>query len=144
MQHITKYRELSTSTGKVYLSIYYDEQNNWIYNNWVGYVTPENVKQGSLAVLEAFKTYKTPFGLNDNTELVGRWDQSVDWIAQEWMPKAVEAGLRCYALVVDKEAFAAASALEMQNRAEGQFTMRLFEHITEAKEWLHSCAQKNS
>jgi hypothetical protein len=84
MQHIIKYKELSTSTGKVYLSIYYDEQNNWIYNNWVGYVSPENVKLGSLAVLDALKKYKTPCGLNDNTELVGRWDQSVDWIAQEF------------------------------------------------------------
>lgn len=131
--------ELTSVTGKVFLTIEYDTVNNWIYNNWLGYVSPNNVKLGSLAVLEAFQEYKTPYGLNNNIELVGRWDESVDWIEKEWMPKAVAAGLRCYAHVANKESFAAPSAAAMQSRSQDMFDMRVFDNLESAKKWLREC-----
>ncbi|WP_299824337.1 STAS/SEC14 domain-containing protein [uncultured Pontibacter sp.] len=142
MQHLTTFRELITSTGKPYLTIYYNEQHNWVYNNWIGYVTPDNVKQGSLAVLDALETYHTPLGLNDNRELVGPWDQVVGWIETEWIPRAEKAGLQFYALVVDAEAFAAASAAKMLNKVHNKFDMRIFNDITAAEDWLQKCTLK--
>ncbi|WP_266202680.1 hypothetical protein [Pontibacter kalidii] len=136
---MTKVAELTSTTGKVFLTVAYDAANNWIYNNWVGYVSPENVKQGSLAVLEAFQTYNSPYGLNDNRELVGRWDEAVDWIEKEWMPKAIAAGLRYYAHIANQESFAAASAADMLSRTHGRFEMRIFEDPGSAKVWLQEC-----
>lgn len=131
-----KVQELKSATGKTFLTIHFDEQNHWVYNDWCGYVSPENVEQGSLAVLETLEKYQAISGLNDNRHLVGRWDQSVDWIEQEWMPRAVAAGLRYFAHVVDKDAFAAASSADMLNRSKGKFHMRIFQDIQSAKEWL--------
>ncbi|TPE43548.1 hypothetical protein [Pontibacter mangrovi] len=136
---MTKIAELTSSTGKVYLTITYDEANHWICNEWEGYVSPENVKQGSLAVLEAFRKYKTAYGLNDNTKLVGRWDDSVNWIEKEWMPQAIAAGLRYYAHVANQESFAAASAADMETRTHGLFEMRIFDDVESAKDWLKAC-----
>lgn len=135
------FKELRSSTNKTFLTIYFDEQENWVYNNWTGYVSPDNVKQGALAVLEAFKNFKTQFGLNDNQELVGTWDQAVDWIEEEWIPGASEAGLRFYAHIVNQEAFAAASAADMLSRIKGEFTMKIFSNSLDAKQWLYSCKE---
>lgn len=131
-----KVRELTSSTGKTYLTIHFDEQRHWVYNDWIGYVSPDNVKQGSLAVLEAIKQYKASCGLNDNRHLVGRWDDSVEWIEQEWVPMASDAGLRFYAHVANADAFAAASSADMLSRVRGRFEMRIFQDIDEARNWL--------
>jgi hypothetical protein len=139
-----KIAELTSATGKTFLTIAYDAANNWIYNNWIGYVSPENVKLGSIAVLEAFQTHQTPYGLNDNQELVGRWDEAVDWIEQVWMPQAAAAGLRCYAHVTNQESFAAASAAEMESRTNGLFQMRIFGDMDSAKSWLKECQKSES
>lgn len=133
------FKELRTSTNKTYLVIYYDEQEKWIYNNWIGYVSAENKKEGSLAVVEALKHYNTPFGLNSNQELVGRWDHTLNWIADEWIPMASVAGLQYYAHVVKQEALAASCATDMAQQAEGKFNMRLFDNWHDATDWLKSC-----
>ncbi|MCC9138183.1 hypothetical protein ACFSKU_00365 [Pontibacter silvestris] len=132
-------KELSSSTGKPYLIIEYNQKNNWIYNNWDGYVTKESVVTGSLAVLKAFESYHTPYGLNDNSNLVGRWDHAITWIEEVWMPRAAAAGLRYYAHVVDKESFAAASSEEMIKRTKRFFQMCSFDNITDAQAWLKEC-----
>ncbi|MBF8964140.1 STAS/SEC14 domain-containing protein [Pontibacter sp. FD36] len=137
-----KLQELKSSTGKTYLTIHYDEQNKWVYNDWIGYVTPENVKQGSLAVLEAIKQHSAACGLNDNRHLVGRWDDSVEWIEDVWIPAAAEAGLQYYAHVANEDAFAAASSSNMLSRVQGRFEMRIFGGIKEARDWLTACQQK--
>ncbi|GAB3197638.1 hypothetical protein ABID22_000807 [Pontibacter aydingkolensis] len=139
MEYTAKHQELKSSTGKVYLTITYDEKNRCVHNNWLGYLSLENVRQGAMAVLHFIDTFKAPHTLNDNRELVGPWDQAVDWIEQEWMPRAVEAGLKCFAHVVDQDAFAAAAATDMLNRVNGQFQMRIFKDIYDAKQWLGSC-----
>ncbi|MCP2043603.1 STAS/SEC14 domain-containing protein [Pontibacter sp. HSC-36F09] len=136
-----KVQELTSSTGKTYLTIYYDEHNKWVYNDWIGYVSPENVKQGSLAVLQAIKQHKASCGLNDNRNLVGRWDESVEWIEQVWIPAAAEAGLRYYAHIANEDAFAAASSADMLDRVQGRFEMRIFKDIDEARSWLTACQQ---
>ena len=37
---------LTNSFDKVYLTIEFDEANNWIYNNWVGVLLTGKVIQG--------------------------------------------------------------------------------------------------
>jgi hypothetical protein len=138
------FRELRSATNKIYLTIYFDEKENLIYNNWCGYVTPENVKNGSLAVIEALKHFNTSAGLNNNQELVGRWNHTVDWIDKEWVPRAVKAGLHYYAHVVDPETFAASSAKDMLNRVNDQFTMKIFDNVPEARKWLQNCTKSIS
>lgn len=138
-----KFQELKSSTDKLYVSIYYDQQNDWIYNNWTGYITPDSVKQGSLAVLEAFEKYNTSFGLNDNREVAGTWDQAVDWIEEVWIPRATALGLRYYAHIVDQDAFAAASAADMLSRVADKFNMRIFDSAVDARQWLQDCKQLN-
>lgn len=141
---MVKLQELKSSTGKVFLTIYYDEENNWIYNNWEGYVTPENVKQGAMAVLDAFRAHNVFCVLNDNSKLVGPWDQAVEWIEKEWTPLIIDAGLRYFAHVVDKDSFAATSAETMAERTQSHFKMQLFNNLADAQKWLQKCQHNHS
>lgn len=135
-----KVQELWSPTNKLYLTIYHDSQSNFIFNNWTGYVTSENVKNGAFAVLDALKKYNSCNILNNNKELLGRWDHTVEWIETEWTPRAIEIGLRNFAHVVDSETFAAASAADMLKRVNGRYTMMIFNTVEEAKQWLQTCA----
>jgi hypothetical protein len=128
--------ELTSSTGKVFLTVECDAANNWVYNCWNGYVSPENVMQGCLAVLEAFQNQRSVSILNDNSQLVGRWDDSVEWIEKEWIPRALKAGLRYFAHVANQESFAAASAAQLSSRTHGLFEMRIFGDLEQAQNWL--------
>ncbi len=136
-----KIEELWSPTNKLYLTIYHDAQSNFIFNNWTGYVTSENVKNGAYAVLEALKRYNSSSILNSNKELLGRWDHTVEWIETDWTPRAIEAGLCNFAHVVDDDTFAAASAADMLKRVNGRYTMRIFNTFEDARQWLQSCAK---
>lgn len=134
-----KIKELWSPTNKLYLTIYHNEQANFIFNNWAGYVTSDNVKNGAFAVLEALKEFKSSCILNNNKELLGRWDHTVEWIEQDWTPRAIEAGLRNFAHVVDDDTFAAASAADMLKRVAGRYTMQIFNTVEDAEQWLQTC-----
>ncbi|WP_299758632.1 STAS/SEC14 domain-containing protein [uncultured Pontibacter sp.] len=138
---MAKVAELTSSTGKVFLTVEYDEVNNWVYNCWNGYVSPENIRQGCLAVLEAFQYQESVCILNDNRQLVGRWDDSVEWIEKEWMPRALRAGLLYFAHVANQESFAAASAAQLSSRTHGLFEMCIFGDLQQAQKWLKACQQ---
>jgi hypothetical protein len=139
-----KLEELWSPTNKLYLTIYHDAQSNYIFNNWTGYVTSDNVKNGAFAVLESLKKFKASSILNNNKELLGRWDHTVEWIETEWTPHAIEAGLCNFAHVVDNDTFAAASAADMLKRVNGRYTMMVFSTVEEAKEWLQNCANNKT
>jgi hypothetical protein len=124
----------------LYLTIYHDAQSNFIFNNWNGYVTSDNVKNGAFAVLEALKKYNASSILNNNRELLGRWDHTVEWIETDWTPRAIEAGLCNFAHIVDSDTFAAASAADMLKRVNGRYTMRIFNTVEDGKLWLQTCA----
>ena len=131
--------ELTNCFGKIFISIEYDPQHRWVYNNWIGYQSYENVLAGANACLESFVRHKCARLLNDNRQVVGPWDHATDWIASDWTPRALRAGLRCIAHVVDKQTLAGMSAQELHRKVGHIFEMKVFDDMEEAKTWLQHC-----
>jgi hypothetical protein len=127
---------LSNSFDKVYLSIAFDADNHWIYNNWTGVLPTEKVIQGCQATLDFLRDNPCPNMLNDNREVVGSWSAANDWIAQNWVPQALRLGLKRFAHIVSPGIFGQASADEMVTRVGTQLEMRLFKDVELAKAWL--------
>lgn len=94
--------------------------------------------QGSLGVLQILQHTHCPYMLNDNRGVLGSWKQANEWIEKEWMPQALNAGLRYHAHVVAPGVFGQASAEDMHLRVGNSFQMRLFEDIDEAETWLRN------
>ena len=129
-------REIKSATGKTFLTITYDQENNWIMNDWFGYVTVDNVMQGGLAFLEQLRSHNCCAGLNSNLNLVGPWDRSLPWIEEVWIPEAVKHGLRHYAMVVREESFSQESAEGMKALVADRFNVEVFYDMDEARQWL--------
>ena len=129
-------QELTNSFDKVYLTIEFDEANNWIYNNWFGVLPTDKVIQGCQATIDFLRENRCHNMLNDNSAVIGSWNSANEWIAQNWVPQVLSLGLKRFAHVVSPGIFGQASAAEMVTRVGTQLEMRLFENIELAKAWL--------
>ncbi|GAA4315047.1 STAS/SEC14 domain-containing protein [Nibribacter koreensis] len=130
-------KELTNSLGRVFLTIEYSEKNNWVYNNWIGYQSYESIVSGANACIKVLNQHHCSFLLNDNRQIIGPWNHAVEWIATDWTPRAIAAGLRYFAHVVDKDSLAKLSSEEMKQSADG-FEMQIFGDIDEATAWLEA------
>ncbi|MBC5775368.1 hypothetical protein H8S95_14910 [Pontibacter sp. KCTC 32443] len=136
MLQIIHSEELKTSTGKTFLKIKYNSNENWIYTDWIGYPTPENVAKGAIAYLEAMQANNLNRVLNDNRNLVGRWDNALDWVEQVWLPIAIKAGLKRFAHITHQDSLSFKAASIMQNLIRSHIEMRVFTDPEAAKLWL--------
>lgn len=121
--------------GEVYFSSSYDEANGWVYNEWKGDVTAEEVIEAAKLSLEYLEHEDCTRILNDNSQLEGSWDEANEWIAQNWMPRALSFGLKKFAHVISPDIFGALSAEEMVTQV-SDFEMRIFKDRAEAEAWL--------
>ncbi|MGD1840996.1 MAG: hypothetical protein ACFB0B_08890 [Thermonemataceae bacterium] len=156
-------QELKNNWGEVFVQVEYWEKEQILYSNWTStYLTEEEmqakaynkydstlvkksimgfeeVKRGGALILDKIKIHKTKFLLNDNRQVKGVWDETNDWIASEWMPRIVQAGLLKFAHILSEEFFAQLSAEMMEDdstTAGGAFEMKLFNDQRMAEEWL--------
>ena len=88
-----------------------------------------------------WQSIKCAYLLNDNRLVTGPWDHAVDWIAQDWAPRAIADGLTHFAQVVSPESFAAVSGELMHARIGTYFQMRTFGRLEEAQQWLREAQQ---
>ena len=136
-------RELKNAAGKVFITIAYDAQNNWVYNNWFGYQSRESVMLGADACLEVLAAHNCSYLINDNHLVAGPWSQANEWIAHDWTPRAIAQGLTHMAHVVSPEALARLSAENMSKRVGSSFRMQIFTDAQMAKEWLKQVQEEN-
>ncbi len=129
-------KELTNAFGKVFLAINFDQTDGYWCNDWQGYQTLEGVMRGANTYLELMAERPNPYLLNDNTNVRGPWDHAVEWIAQDWTPRAIAQGLSHFAHVVSPESFAALSAEAMFASVGTVFQMRIFGNVAEARQWL--------
>jgi hypothetical protein len=133
--------ELKNGFGKVYLTTTYEATNGWVYNNWIGYQSLPGIRVGADACLKPLRENRCAYLLNDNREVLGPWDHAVEWIIQDWAPRAISQGLTHFANVVNAESMAALSAEAMRLGLDGQLQMRMFGNVDEAKAWLREAQQ---
>ena len=129
------------NNDRTYISLYYDPAKKLYYNDWVGFVNKDQVIQGCLKGLQLVEQKNYPYMLNDNSNLTGPWAQANEWIATEWMPRAIGADLKYFAHILSPNIFAQLSAQQMEMNANG-FHMKSFENIEAGKRWLEEMRQK--
>ena len=134
-------KEISNAFGKVYLTIEYDAAKHLVYNNWIGYQTLAGIQAGADACLAILRQTKCAYLLNDNSLVVGPWDHAVEWIANDWTPRAIAGGLTHFAHVVSAESLAAMSAQSMHASIGEYFHMHTFGKVAEAQRWLEQARQ---
>jgi hypothetical protein len=124
--------------GHIYLTATRDRANGWIHAEWTGIQTLETIQEGGLAYIDMLRAEPCPKLLNDHRELVGRFVDANDWIAQVWTPRIMQAGLRYFAQVLSPGVFGQLSMKDLHQRISDQFEIKLFGELADAGEWLRS------
>jgi len=128
-------QQLTNSFGKVFLTIHKDDLNKWIYVNWIGYLTEENVKAGAAAYTLALANAGFNCVLNDTRHVIGSWNHSLNWVLQQWSPNAAKAGLKHFAMITTPETFADSTAATFYAHLKA-FQAQVFDDVEIAKQWL--------
>jgi len=130
--------ELKNSLGEIHCIVDYDPGKGLIYAEWIGYHTVEDVQRGCLTVLELLEDNKGKYpGLVSNISKVeGAWEDANGWIATEFMPRAIAAGLKKIGHLVGSDVFSQMSEESLRVNLEGLFTIGSFDKEEDVVKWL--------
>lgn len=120
------------------VAAYYDMADNWFYISWFGDQKLNSRIQAFEQVLEYFKRADCTKILNDNYYNTTSWTDCALWLTNEWLPRAEANGLKSLAWVFAKDPEVRKSAEEMLNRINTKATIIAFDHLEDARAWLHS------
>ncbi|QIL74612.1 hypothetical protein [Hymenobacter sp. HDW8] len=129
---------LRRGDGSTYLTVRYDQSENWIHAHWIGRQTLGTIMDGGLTYLEMLRHQPCPKLLNDHRDLVGTFTEANDWIQQVWTPLIMAAGLRSFAQVVSPDVFGQISIEDLQHRISDQLDIYLFDDLDAAQSWLRA------
>lgn len=115
----------------------YDEAHHWLRATWSGYIDPVEAMRGAEAYLQHAARTPSPYLLNDNSQLRGPWFDSLDWLAEVWVPQAVALGLRYVAHV--RQADRHSDILPSRLPDSIAFDLQLFDNLPDAQQWLQEC-----
>ncbi len=129
--------------GKTFLDLYFNEEINYLYGDWSGFISRHQAIEGCTAMLAWAKEHARALGcvamVNDSRKVRGSWDTALDWVEKNFSRPMYELGFRWNAVVLSKDLSAQVSAEKMaaSNRP-GAITFRLTMTLLEAEEWLES------
>ncbi|HAI75980.1 MAG TPA: hypothetical protein DCM08_06990 [Microscillaceae bacterium] len=123
-----------------YCHISYDPVNNWIVAAWKDYQTVEQIKTGMEELLLVFKKTGCGFAINDLRSSKGTFTAVNSWLANEWMPRALEAGYTLCAMVYPADIFTKFAVSDLARKYEKsgltQFKLNSFDDINKAIQWI--------
>ncbi|MBO3269473.1 MULTISPECIES: hypothetical protein [Hymenobacter] len=119
----------------------FDEVNQWLRATWKGFVDTGEATKGADSYLTSMQTFSCPYLLNDNSQLVGPWFDSIEWLQRIWGPQASRLGLR-YVAHVTHRLRSELAVLDKHHPFQDQFEVQLFETVAAAEDWLRSCQKR--
>ncbi len=134
-------QELKKETGDVYATYEYQPENEWIYAQWFGYPGNDNLKNSLLKIYEAYKEVQCKYLIYDLRESSGAWQQVIEWILEEFIPKMMEAGHPKSAMITSENIFSKLASKQLEEISTSRLMMgkfKTFNTIDEAKKWLEA------
>jgi len=121
------------------VDIEFDEQGQFIYANWKGFQTVENVKFNAQKILDCMKQKKSSRVLNDNRLVTGPWQGAAEWVAKEWFPQMFAAGMTHFALIQSTSVFSQLSAEKTLSETDSSWKtqgIRTFDDLEQGRKWV--------
>jgi hypothetical protein len=119
--------------------IYFDKSNNWLFIDWLGELTLEQVQHTSLGIARCFLDHYYPRVLNSNANVTGVSWEVAQWLASEFLPALTLTGVEQMAWVVPPTLRARNGILDTVNLFP-HVAINLFEDIEMAVAWLKQTA----
>jgi hypothetical protein len=128
--------QLTHLAGDEFLTLYH--RTHYIEAKWTNHITADDVVTAAKVYLSLMQEKPHAKLLNNKTDATGDWSDANDWLEFEWLPKAIQAGLRCLAHVYSNNMFSRLSARDLHLRLLPNIHMRNFDERDEAVAWLLS------
>lgn len=131
-------RLLASPTDNPICSIESDDSLPGLVVVWRNYANSRQLRFVHEYILHLIETHLVSKVLWDDTALrtIAADDQS--WIIQDWMPRAIQAGLRSGAHTASSAHFAEVAVSALASAAPDGFVFRVFESTAEARKWLQA------
>ncbi|EAY25830.1 hypothetical protein [Microscilla marina] len=130
-------RTYTTDHGRTYLNIRYNAIDDYLLINWLGYISPQFVMEGSNAIIEAAVACSTGKFLSDKTSVQGTYRKTNVWLEEDWFPRAMDAGLKFGASLLSENIFSQMSSKDLEERVKGgRLTYKNFKSMNDAVNWL--------
>ncbi|WP_299453922.1 hypothetical protein [uncultured Microscilla sp.] len=130
-------RTYTTDHGRTYLKIRYNAIDDYLLVDWMGYINPQFVMEGSDAIIEAAVACNTAKFLSDKTSVQGTYRKTNVWLEEDWFPRAMDAGLKFGASLLSENIFSQMSSKDLEERVKGgRLTYKNFKSMNDAVNWL--------
>jgi len=128
-------RELYEETANY--TIEWDDDVGAVVHTWTGFTTGEEFRDGAEALLDAIEAKDASKLLLDTQNVKAHEDEDKEWLAEEWTPRMIEAGVQHSAQVHPDSVI---SKMEMENLGEEMddipYDHFLTSDVEEARDWL--------
>lgn len=133
--------QLRRPTGDLFFELRYDRKRPCFYASWFGFCTDVQIVQGGAVEVEWAERIARVKGakliINDTRRMVGSWESSIAWAAEEWAPRMHTAGMRLNAILLPNEIGAKASGEAFSDSTgEGSIVSQVFESMAEIDSWI--------
>lgn len=115
----------------------YEEATHRLRATWSGYVDPVEAIQEARTYLQHAAHTPCARLLDDHRQLRGPWFDSLDWLAEVWVPQATRLGLRYVAHVVQADRHS--NVIPHCLPAAVPFELQVFQDVDDAQHWLRQC-----
>jgi hypothetical protein len=120
------------------LDLYLDQENEWLYLDWKGSQTLEQVRVDCQRATEYFYQSGVHKALNDNSRVTDTSWEMMHWVASEFLPEMGRNGLEYLAWVYGP-VLGCRSDLDLMSNFLGPHPqVAFFEDVAAAYEWLAS------
>lgn len=129
--------QLKNALGEVFVILMHHEQ--FIEAKWLSYITADDVIATGKAYLAYIKKHPSPRLLNDKSDVSGDWTEANSWLEFDWLPQAMDAGLRCITHVYSDDMLSLIAEHDLYRMASPLLHMENFSDREQAINWLLAC-----
>jgi hypothetical protein len=122
-----------------FCSVVFDPVNQSVITTRNGYPNDEKLKKSLNQSLACIQQYQCPNIISDIRQVKGTWTATNDWIANDWFPRAIKAGLKNIAYIYPPDVFGQFAIQDLIKKTP-HYTSQVFKDPTDAKTWINSLA----
>ncbi len=136
---------IPNADGEVYAVLSYQPTLNYLLMDWIGFCTADELMQATLRMLDWQQTEgirrNCSVQVHNTKEMNVAWNDTVDWIANDFFPRAYQAGLRYNISILSPDLFTKLSSEALHQHSNSKVPTLLFETLPEAEKWIASHVQ---
>ncbi len=133
---LTHLDSLTDASGKPLVEIQHSPELGLLYVQWFGNLTGPDVIRGARLYLDIQATHHYPLLLNDKCLATGDWSEAMEWLEYEWVPAAMQLGLRTMAYVFSPDMHNQLASFHFFERVQQHLPIQLFYNTSPALLWL--------